>query len=598
VRSARAAIGIAVVLALVPALGTSANAASGSNVGLMRFAGDLDEMSDHSRYGYVLLNAWDHEQIAELKAANPAVKVLVYKDMAACKYSTGRDDAGNTFYSVGVGCQQVNDGHTQWYLESTAGNRVEWCDYPGNWFMDVGSTSYQNAWKANVLADMETYGWDGVLVDDTMYSPRYHLCGRTLQKYPNDESFAAATESFLANVGPFVTSRGHLFIPNISDANPTTVFARWVGYGSGAMNEWWVADNNGVRSDADWSYGQKYLQVTEAQGKEFLGVTYGSADNARLMRYARASFLLETNGRGGALIYHAGTGIDPWSDDWTLNVGEPDGPKYKVGRAWRRDFAHGTVLVNPSGDDSVTVNLGGTYRRADGGQVSSVTLNPATGMVLRSVDTPPEPKVCTVTGTEEDDHLLGTPGDDVICALGGKDTIDAGDGNDTVYGNDGNDLLRGGLGNDLLSAGAGDDAVFGDDGDDELDGSAGVDLLSGGPGNDRLAGGTGANRMLGDSGVDELMGSTGRDVANGGAGRDRIVGGPGLNRLAGREGPDVLVGGVVRDLIFGGTGRDSIQGRGGRDRLFVRDGIRDVGHGGSGRDACHVDRGDNLRSCG
>jgi hypothetical protein len=572
-RSGRAATGIAVALALAPTLGTSPSAASasGSNVGLMRYAGDLDEMSDPSRYGYVILNAWDYEHIADLKAANPDVKVLVYKDMAACKYSSGQDDAGNTLYSVGVGCQQVNDGHTQWYLEATNGNRVEWCDYPGNWFMDVGSASYQNTWKQNVLADLEAYGWDGVLVDDTMYSPRYHLCGRTLQKYPNDEAFGAATESFLANVGPSVTSSGHLFIPNISDAYPTTVFARWVGYGSGAMKEWWVADNNGIHSDPGWGYGQKYLRVTEAQGKEFLGVTYGSTDNARLMRYARASFLLDSNGRGGALIYHAGTGVDPWSGDWTVDVGEPEGPKYRVGQAWRRDFTRGTVLVNPSGDESVTVKLGGTYRRTDGGQVSSVTLNPTSGMVLRSVDSPSEPPpdeeppadpvVCTVTGTEGDDSLVGTPGDDVICARGGNDTVHAGDGNDIVYGTDGNDLLRGGGGDDAMSGGPGDDAVYGDDGDDRLDGSTGLDELSGG------------------------------------TGRDRIVGGPGVNRLAGREGPDVLVGGAFRDLISGGSGRDSIQGRGGRDRLFVRDGRRDVGHGGAGRDACYVDRSDNVRSC-
>jgi Hypothetical glycosyl hydrolase family 15/RTX calcium-binding nonapeptide repeat (4 copies) len=572
-RSGRAATGIAVALALVPTLGTSPSAASasGSNVGLMRYAGDLDEMSDPSRYGYVILNAWDYEHIADLKAANPDVKVLVYKDMAACKYSSGQDDAGNTLYSVGVGCQQVNDGHTQWYLEATNGNRVEWCDYPGNWFMDVGSASYQNTWKQNVLADLEAYGWDGVLVDDTMYSPRYHLCGRTLQKYPNDEAFGAATESFLANVGPSVTSEGHLFIPNISDANPTTVFARWVGYGSGAMKEWWVADNNGIRSDPDWGYGQKYLQVTEAQGKEFLGVTYGSTDNVRLMRYARASFLLDSNGRGGALIYHSGTGVDPWSDDWTLEVGEPEGPKYKVGQAWRRDFTRGTVLVNPSGDESVTVKLGGTYRRTDGGQVSSVTLKPATGVVLRSVDSPsepppdqeppPDPVVCTVTGTEGDDTLVGTPGHDVICARGGNDTVQAGYGDDIVYGTDGDDQLRGGAGNDVMFGGAGDDAVYGDDGDDRLDGSTGLDELSGG------------------------------------TGRDRIVGGPGVNRLAGRDGSDVLVGGAFRDLISGGSGRDSIQGRGGRDRLFVRDGRRDVGHGGAGRDACYVDRSDNVRSC-
>jgi hypothetical protein len=396
-RSTRILVSTALVVGLLPLFGgtpswAAASSSPKASIGLLRHGGDLPQMGAPSRYGYVILNAWEHGYIEGLKAANPQIKVLVYKDMAACKYSTGMDSAGTSFYSVGVGCQEASSSHPEWFLTETSGDRIEWCDYPGNWFMDVGSSSYREAWAANVLSDLQGYGWDGVLVDDTMYSPRYHLCGRTIAAYPDDTSFAAATEGFLAQVGPRLTSAGFEVIPNISDASPS-VFGRWVGYSSGAMKEWWVKDNNRVRSDPDWSYEQAYLDVTTAQDKSFLAVTYGSMGDVSLMRYARASFLLGWSGTTGTLIYHAGTGVDPHSEEWTIEVGMPTGDRYPVGPAWRRDFTEGTAIVNPSSSSIARVDLDGRYMKPNGRAVDAIMLEPMSGVVLRSIGDPIHLKV-------------------------------------------------------------------------------------------------------------------------------------------------------------------------------------------------------------
>lgn len=376
-----------VLLGVLPLVGAHASDASASveppSVGILRYEGDFEEMSDPSKYGFVILNAWEHRYIAGLKAANPSLEVLVYKDMAACEYWTGSDPSGRTFHSVGVGCQEADQEHPEWYLTDAAGDRVEWCDYPGNWFMDVGATSYQDAWTENVLSELEEFGWDGVMLDDALYSPRHHLCGRVLSRHADDATFGAATESFLARVGPALTSRGFLAIPNISDTDVPT-FGRWVGYTSGAMKEWWVADSLRVRSGDDWEYGQRFLQEAGAQGKPFLGVTYGSIDNHALMAYARASFLLDWNGKNGALLYHAGRHVDPWSPEWTIEVGTPVGDRYRVGRAWRRDYTDGTVFVNPSATLSVTLELDGTYLTPEGSARRSVRLEPMSGTILSS----------------------------------------------------------------------------------------------------------------------------------------------------------------------------------------------------------------------
>lgn len=89
--------------------------------------------------------------------------------------------------------------------------------------------------------------------------------------------------------------------------------------------------------------------------------------------------------------------------------------------------------------------------------------------------TTPDPRGCTVTGTEDDDKLRGTRGDDAICGLEGNDTIDGGGGNHTIYGGAGKDTLRGGKGEDTLHGGTGRDEL------DTRDGEAG-DLADGGSG--------------------------------------------------------------------------------------------------------------------
>jgi len=49
---------------------------------------------------------------------------------------------------------------------------------------------------------------------------------------------------------------------------------------------------------------------------------------------------------------------------------------------WRRQFANGLVLVNPTGSATVTVPLEGPYVQPNGSVVTSVVLGPHTGVTL------------------------------------------------------------------------------------------------------------------------------------------------------------------------------------------------------------------------
>ena len=190
------------------AFSAAANAATPST-GLLKIGGPFPASVKAGNFRYVILHSDRASLIPALKAANPQLKVLVYKDMAAAL-----SWAGNTQVPAGVSMAEA-EANPDWFLKDTTGKRIEWCDFAGDWQMDVGSRSYQDRWAANVAADMRANGWDGVFVDDTNASQSWHLCGRTIAKYPTDAAYAAATRSFLANAGPALTSQGFLVIPNI-----------------------------------------------------------------------------------------------------------------------------------------------------------------------------------------------------------------------------------------------------------------------------------------------------------------------------------------------------------------------------------------------
>ena len=232
--------------------------------------------------------------------------MLVYKDMAAAV-----NWAGTTKLPAGVGMAEA-EANPDWFLTDTTGKRIEWCDYAGDWQMDVGKASYQDRWAANVGADMRANGWDGVFVDDTNASQSWHLCGRTIAKYPTDAAYASATRSFLANVGPALTSRGFLVIPNIYlpySANALATWTDWISFTSGGMQEFWSkwgTGDTGHFTGNDWTYRQQFLASTQRAGKIFLGLTYAPTGDVRSMRYARSTFLLDWDGGRSALLLESG----------------------------------------------------------------------------------------------------------------------------------------------------------------------------------------------------------------------------------------------------------------------------------------------------
>ena len=362
-------------------------AQSTSSVGLLALGqGDFAAAAQPGRYQYVVLNAWDYPDIPILKRANPDIRVLVYKDMSSTRRSACQGGQDQAWLPSGVGYCWAAQNRPGWFVADQNGDRIEWRGYPGHWWMDVGNPDYQQQWLANVLPELQAKGWDGVYVDNAIIDPSYYLhAGQTIPKYPNQPAYQAATDSFLAAVAPQVRAVGMLVIPNLGGGFDPAVYGRWAGYASGVNREWWgrYATSGRPLLGWDWNRMMNEFAAVAAEGKIFLAISYGSRDDTSFERYARASFLLGWDGEG-ALLYRTSQGTDPWSPDWTIDIGTPTGARYRVGAAWRRDFTGGTVVVDPS-TKTVTVKLGAQYRTQDGKVITTITLPSGTGAVLRAV---------------------------------------------------------------------------------------------------------------------------------------------------------------------------------------------------------------------
>src|SRR5262249_37592612 len=154
-----------------------------------------------------------------------------------------------------------------------------------------------------------------------------------------------AMESFLATVGPGLTSRGILALPNIMVDWPDgrAVWGEWIPFTSGAVQEYWTkwgSDRTLHFTGSFWSYRQSFLDLTQEAGKIYLGITYAPSGDTRSMTYARASFLLDWNGGPSALIFEPGA-TDPWDEAWTVDLGSPVAAKVAVGAGWRRAYTGG-----------------------------------------------------------------------------------------------------------------------------------------------------------------------------------------------------------------------------------------------------------------
>jgi hypothetical protein len=344
------------------------------------------------RRAYIVINAWQGDLLAKLKAANPAVKVFVYKDLSSTRSYACRDGVDDADLPAGVGFCEAERDHPEWFLLDPDGHRLEYDGYPGHWQMDVGNTAYQDAWAADVIKSSTATGFDGVWMDNALFPCDAYHDGVCPAKYPTDAALQDAYRSMLANTRDEFVASGLKTVANLSNARVHgDAWDTYTEYLDGGFDEWWLTfDDENMLSEYSegWSKQVAEIAANEARGKITLVQPHHTQGEDRPYRYALASYLMaagdlaaissitETDGYGDP---------SPWRAEYDWDLGAPSGPYRSVGtNVFRRDFACGTVVVNANRTDSrsVTVPLDGTYRDHLGTSTSSVSLGGTTGVIL------------------------------------------------------------------------------------------------------------------------------------------------------------------------------------------------------------------------
>lgn len=355
-----------------------------------RLAG-LYQMGDPAvagrRYGLVILNEWNAGWIAPLKAADPTVRVLLYKNT----FFLRSDDNASTVGGFRTG-EDIDTAHPDWFLKDSAGRRIIFHYYPGIDFyaMDWGNEGWRAYWVDRALDRATALGFDGLFLDD-LYATRYGVLDRSLARYRSDAALQAAVRGFLAQVygGAKDLDPDFLVVGNVVDhlLSPG-LFADWLTISDGLMDEQFVhvgqSSRTGFKSLEDrWKQQLEEVETAERMGKAAIFVSHGASSDPETMLFAYCTYLLAAD--GSSYFHHILDGSlkkPTWYEVWERELGMPLGPyEASAGGVFTREFSKGKVVVNPRSAGSRTVDVRG-YTNTAGVAVDTVTLGPHRAAIL------------------------------------------------------------------------------------------------------------------------------------------------------------------------------------------------------------------------
>jgi len=380
-RTGRFGLLCTLVLLALPSAASASNAdATVGHVRAILDSGAEPGPDTAARQEFVVLQAWQTDRLRALKAADPGVRVLVYKNLSFAA-ELGASHVGPS--PSGVLYSEAPDS---WFLRNTSGQRFTSGSYGWLWAMDVGDPGYQARWASNVVAELRAQGWDGVFMDDTNATMKYHYAVGSVAKYPSDAAYGAATRSALQAIAPQIRAAGKLVVPNFAGwvEYPAT-YNDWLQFVDGALDEmflkWGRSAGEGYRPEAQWNTQIAAAKSATAQGKSYLAFTQSGAGDQQAARYGYASLLLASQG-DASFAMTPDYGTESWFPEYDYDLGRPLAAETRdQNGVHRRPFERGLVLVNPTAS-TLNTSFGATYSGSGLTNATAATMPPHTGLIL------------------------------------------------------------------------------------------------------------------------------------------------------------------------------------------------------------------------
>jgi hypothetical protein len=277
--------------------------------------------------------------------------------------------------------------HENWFWHNSAGDRVA-SRGDGKVLMNISDPGFRAYWAESIQAQVRAGDYDGVFLDsaspallqDAVSAADARLAGTAAKDTAFAElggkTWSRAWEEWMAALTEQLGA-GHVpLIPNV-DGLVTAWDNTNYGLASGIFVEGFA---DPAWPASDWRNSTNAILSHANAGKVVILENYlPSPDDVVRRRYYLANYLL-VKGRRTYVDYFSKTPLQ-WYPEWSLDLGAPvaDPPvgasadrspgaagvdAFAAGGLYRRDFAKGVVLVNPT-DAAVTVALGTSMRRVE-----------------------------------------------------------------------------------------------------------------------------------------------------------------------------------------------------------------------------------------
>jgi hypothetical protein len=287
--------------------------------------------------GLVLVQKWQGAFAQNLKAANPALKVVIYENMSRCSN-------GTNFPSLVAKATCVANG---WATSSIDGD----ADGP---IARVDLSAYRSQAAANAASDLAARSWaDGVFLDDANPVPGEDV-GQPSSGI-SDTDWRAGISSLLTQVTGAVSS-GALVMPNLAGSwgECNAWYSSWCDTQLGNVNAGFDEFFGRWRDGSVSGYVSEDIQALEnasTAGKVFWANVYPSG-TAAATESSLAAFLMGNKSWAGTSYFGWSNDTDTFSQSLLTRargLGLPTGTGARYVDAagvWRRDFQHGYVRVN------------------------------------------------------------------------------------------------------------------------------------------------------------------------------------------------------------------------------------------------------------
>jgi hypothetical protein len=329
----------------------------------------------------VLSSSIERERLRAMARVDPHLCLLVYMNAAFVQ-----EREGDTYPS-------------SWYARDAHGAKIRSTRF-GNWLMDVSEPGWTRDRAERCQRLLDAGGFTGCMLDLLGTSPllpgyatgipideRTHEVWRERDWLDATSNIASTVERLVRPavvIGNGLGNGARFFDP----AAPSSALMEGV---DGGIAEGWLRSPrerlDASPSVAEWLLDIEMLSSAGADGKAVLVLTKAWADGTqqqkdRLHEFALASFLLGMEGNAYfAFSYSPRSDPFRWHPWWDLKIGKAIEPFGVVDGIYRRRFAGGLVLVNPT-DETRTMILDGDHVDLRGLPVHVADLAAHSGLIL------------------------------------------------------------------------------------------------------------------------------------------------------------------------------------------------------------------------